>query len=49
MRIGRDELVKKRDELVARAKMAKAQTQVQTTLKNASGDGPHQRTEPLRR
>jgi len=36
MRIRRDELVQKRDELVARAKMAKAQTQVQTTLKNAS-------------
>ena len=32
----RDELVQKRDELVARAKMAKAQTQVQTTLKNIS-------------
>jgi len=36
MRIRRDELVQKRDELVARAKMAQAQTQVQTTLKNAS-------------
>ena len=36
MRIRRDELLQKRDELVARAKMAKAQTQVQTTLKNAS-------------
>ena len=36
MRVRRDELVQKRDELVARAKMAKAQTQVQTTLKNAS-------------
>ncbi len=32
----RDELAQKRDELVARAKMAKAQTQVQTTLKNVS-------------
>ncbi len=36
MRIRRDELVQKRDELVARAKMAKAQTQVQTTLKSVS-------------
>jgi phage shock protein A len=36
MRIRRDELVQKRDELVARAKMAKAQTEVQTTLKNVS-------------
>jgi phage shock protein A len=36
MRIRRDELVQKRDELVARAKMAQAQTQVQKTLKNAS-------------
>jgi phage shock protein A len=36
MRVRRDELVQKRDELVARAKMAKAQTQVQTTLKNVS-------------
>jgi phage shock protein A len=36
MRVRRDELVQKRDELVARAKMAQAQTQVQTTLKNVS-------------
>jgi phage shock protein A len=36
MGVRRDELVQKRDELVARAKMAKAQTQVQTTLKNIS-------------
>jgi phage shock protein A len=36
MTVRRDELVQKRDELVARAKMAKAQTQVQTSLKNAS-------------
>jgi phage shock protein A len=36
MRVRRDELIQKRDELVARAKMAKAQTEVQTTLKNAS-------------
>jgi phage shock protein A len=36
MRVRRDELVQKRDELVARAKMAKAQTEVQTTLKNVS-------------
>jgi phage shock protein A len=36
MGVRRDELVQKRDELVARAKMAKAQTQVQTTLKNVS-------------
>jgi phage shock protein A len=36
MQIRRDELVQKRDELVARAKMAQAQTQVQTTLRNAS-------------
>jgi phage shock protein A len=36
MRVRRDELVQKRDELVARAKMAKAQTQVQTTLRNVS-------------
>ena len=36
MRVRRDELVQKRDDLVARAKMAKAQTQVQTTLKNVS-------------
>jgi phage shock protein A len=36
MAVRRDELVQKRDELVARAKMAKAQTEVQTTLKNVS-------------
>ena len=36
MRVRRDELIQKRDELVARAKMAKAQTQVQQTLKNVS-------------
>src|ERR1035437_7269989 len=36
MTVRRDELVQKRDELVTRAKMAKAQTQVQTTLKNVS-------------
>jgi phage shock protein A len=36
MRIRREELVQKRDELVARAKMAQAQTEVQTTLKNVS-------------
>ena len=36
MRVRRDELVQKRDELVARAKMAKAQTQVQQTLRNVS-------------
>jgi phage shock protein A len=36
MAMRRDELVQKRDDLVARAKMAKAQTQVQTTLKNVS-------------
>jgi phage shock protein A len=36
MRVRRDDLVQKRDELVARAKMAQAQTQVQTTLKNVS-------------
>jgi phage shock protein A len=36
MTVRRDELVQKRDELVARAKMAQAQTQVQKTLKNVS-------------
>jgi phage shock protein A len=36
MQIRRQELVQKRDELVARAKMAQAQTQVQQTLKNVS-------------
>jgi phage shock protein A len=40
MQVRRDELVQKRDELVARAKMAKAQTQVQSTLKNVSAMDP---------
>ncbi len=36
MRTKREELVQKRDELVARAKMAQAQMQVQTAVKNVS-------------
>jgi phage shock protein A len=36
LRIKREELVQKRDELVSRAKMAQAQMQVQQTLKNVS-------------
>ena len=36
MRSKREELVQKKDQLIARAKMAQAQTQVQTTLKNVS-------------
>ena len=36
MRAKREELVQKKDQLIARAKMAQAQTQVQTTLKNVS-------------
>lgn len=36
LRAKREELVQKRDELVSRAKMAQAQTQVQETLRNVS-------------
>ena len=36
LRTKREELVQKRDELVSRAKMAQAQMQVQTSLKNVS-------------
>jgi len=36
LRVKREELVQKRDELVARAKMAQAQMQVQTAVKNVS-------------
>ena len=36
LRAKREELVQKRDELVGRAKMAQAQTQVQQTLRNVS-------------
>ncbi len=36
LRVKREELVQKRDELVSRAKMAQAQTQVQQTLRNVS-------------
>ena len=36
MRIKREELVQKRDELVARAKMAQAQSQMQESLQNVS-------------
>ena len=36
LRTKREELVSKRDELVSRAKMAQAQTQVQTAVKNVS-------------
>ena len=36
LRVKREELVQKRDELVARAKMAQAQVQVQTAVKNVS-------------
>jgi phage shock protein A len=36
LRVKREELVQKRDELVSRAKMARAQAQVQQTLKSAS-------------
>ncbi len=36
LRIKREELVQKRDELVSRAKMAQAQMQVQTAVKNVS-------------
>lgn len=36
LRVKREELVQKRDELVSRAKMAQAQMQVQTAVKNVS-------------
>jgi phage shock protein A len=36
LRVRREELVRKRDELVSRAKMAQAQTQVQQAVKNVS-------------
>jgi phage shock protein A len=36
MRVRRDDLVQKRDELVARAKLAQAQTEVQKSLKSVS-------------
>jgi phage shock protein A len=36
LRVRREELVRKRDELVSRAKMARAQTQVQQAVKNVS-------------
>ncbi len=36
LRVKREELVQKRDELISRAKMAQAQIQVQQTLKNVS-------------
>jgi phage shock protein A len=36
LQVKREELVQKRDELVSRAKMAQAQTQVQQTLRNVS-------------
>ena len=36
LRVKREELVQKRDELVSRAKMAQAQLQVQQTLKDVS-------------
>jgi phage shock protein A len=36
LRVKREELVRKRDELVSRAKMAQAQMQVQTAVKNVS-------------
>jgi phage shock protein A len=36
MRVKREELVQKKDELIARAKMAQAQTQVQETLRNVN-------------
>ena len=36
LRVKREELVQKRDELVSRAKMAAAQTQVQQTIRNVS-------------
>ena len=36
LRVKREELVQKRDELVSRAKMAQAQVQVQTSIKNVS-------------
>ena len=40
LRLKREELVQKRDELVSRAKMARAQQHVQETLKSASVMGP---------
>jgi phage shock protein A len=46
LRVRREELVQKRDELVSRAKMARAQVQVQQTLKNVSVLDP---TSELRR
>lgn len=53
MRAKREELVQKRDELVARAKMAQAQMQVQTAVKNASVMDPtsdlHRFEERIRR
>lgn len=36
LRLRREELVRKRDELLSRAKMARAQTQVQEAVKNVS-------------
>jgi phage shock protein A len=53
MRAKREELVQKRDELVARAKMAQAQMQVQTAVKNVSVMDPtsdlHRFEERIRR
>ena len=48
LRVKREELVQKRDELVSRAKMAQAQMQVQQTLKERLGPRPDLRAQPLR-
>jgi phage shock protein A/uncharacterized membrane protein YgcG len=48
LRVKREELVQKRDELVSRAKMAQAQMQVQQTLKDVSVLDPTSRAQPLR-
>jgi len=53
LRVKREELVQKRDELVSRAKMAQAQMQVQTAVKNVSVMDPtsdlHRFEERIRR
>ena len=48
LRVKREELVQKRDELVSRAKMAQAQTQVQEIAQERVGHGPDLRDRPLR-
>ena len=43
LRVKREELVQKRDELVSRAKMAQAQSQVQASLQSVNGHGSDER------